>query len=462
MDIRPRERDAVIAALRAGVVPKVGQQLIQVGRSKEIEALVTDLKGIAAGGSLFRLVIGEYGSGKTFFLNLVRTLALELKLVVANADLNPDRRLHASGGQARSLYAELMKSLATRTRPEGGALASVVEKLVSGLAAGVAQNVVQKDPKQEGKVSEHTAQAIRKSLEPLAELVGGYDFVEVIVAYWRGFETHNDALQGHAVRWLRGEFATKTEARAALGVRTIIEDTSVYDQLKVMARFTRLAGYGGLLVCLDEMVNLYKLTSGRARDANYEQILRILNDVLQHPPQGLGVVMSGTPEFLYDTRRGLYSYPALQRRLTENTFAREGLVDYTGPVLKLGNLSPEELFVLLQKLRLLYAFGEESKQLIPDEGLRAFMTHCQRKLGETYFRTPGTTITSFVNLLAVLDQNRQASWRELVGQVEVKPDKAPPLTVEEDTQATKPKSSSAASQVARPSGDDDDLTSFKL
>ena len=462
MNIRPRDRDAVIAALRAGVVPKVGQQLIQVGRSKEIEALLAGIERIAAGGSLFRLVIGEYGSGKTFFLNLVRAMALEKKLVVANADLNPDRRLHASGGQARSLYAELMKSLATRTRPEGGALGSVVEKLVSGLAAGASQNVPN-GASQDGGASKHTAQAIRKSLEPLAELVGGYDFVDVIVAYWRGFETHNDALQGHAVRWLRGEFATKTEARAALGVRTIIEDTAVYDQLKVMARFTRLAGYGGLLVCLDEMVNLYKLTSGRARDANYEQILRILNDVLQHPPEGLGVVMSGTPEFLYDTRRGLYSYPALQRRLTENTFVREGLVDYTGPVLKLGSLSPEELFVLLQKLRLVYASGDESQQLIPDEGLTAFMTHCQRKLGETYFRTPGTTITSFVNLLAVLDQNRQASWRELVGQVEVKRDQAPPLTVEENTDTARLRSS-PASQVARSSGDgdDDELASFKL
>jgi hypothetical protein len=452
VNIRPRDRDAVISALRAGVVPKVGQHLIQVGRSKEIEALLADLDRVAAGGSLFRLIIGEYGSGKTFFLNLVRSLALEKKLVVANADLNPDRRLHASGGQARSLYAELMKSLATRTRPEGGALNSVVEKLVSTLAG----NAPKDNPS-------HTEQAIRKSLEPLSDLVGGYDFVEVIVAYWRGFQNHDDGLQSHAVRWLRGEFATKTEARAALGVRTIIEDSSFYDQLKVMARFTRLAGYGGLLVCLDEMVNLYKLTSSRAREANYEQILRILNDVLQHPPEGFGVLMGGTPEFLSDPRRGLYSYPALQRRLTENTFAREGLVDYTGPVLKLGSLSPEELYVLLQKLRLVFVSGDESRQLIPDEGLTAFMSHCQKKLGETYFRTPGTTITSFVNLLAVLDQNPQAQWSELVGQVQVRRDQAPAVTLEDDTDVPQGKPSNSSKAAAAPgSGDDDELTSFKL
>jgi hypothetical protein len=225
-----------------------------------------------------------------------------------------------------------------------------------------------------------------------------------------------------------------------------------------MAAFTRLAGYAGLLICLDEVVNLYKLTSSRARESNYEQILRILNDVLQNPPQGLGILMGGTPELLYDTRRGLYSYPALQRRLTENSFARAGLVDYTGPVLKLGSLSPEELYVLLQKLRLVYAAGDASRQRIPDEGLTAFMTHCQKKLGESYFRTPGTTITSFVNLLAVLDQNPQASWRELLGKVEVKPDHAPPITVADDREEPEGGSRAAAS----PAGDDDELASFKL
>lgn len=450
MNIRPRDREALLQALRAGVVPKVGQHLIQVGRSKEIEALLTDIERVAAGGSLFRLVIGEYGSGKTFFLNLVRAMALEKKLVVANADLNPDRRLHASGGQARSLYAELMRNLATRTRLEGGALSSVVEKLVAELSAHA--------PKDSPA---HTEQAIRRSLAPLSDLVGGFDFIEVIVAYWRGFESGNDALQNHAVRWLRGEFATKTEARAALGVRTIVEDTGVYDQLKLMARFTRLAGYGGLLVCLDEMVNLYKLSNTRAREANYEQILRILNDVLQNPPEGLGVLMGGTPEFLSDPRRGLYSYPALQRRLTENTFARAGLVDYTGPVLKLGSLSQEELYVLLQKLRLVYASGDESRQRIPDAGLTAFMTHCQRRLGETYFRTPGTTITSFVNLLAVLDQNPQASWRELVEQVEVAKDVAPVLEDVDDTDT--PRSApTPIDRAAAAADEDDDLTSFKL
>jgi len=437
-NIRSRDRDALLQALRAGVVPRVGQQLIQVGRAREIEALLADISRVADGSALFRLIIGEYGSGKTFFLNLVRAIALEKKLVVASADLNPDRRLHASGGQARSLYGELMRNLATRTKPEGGSLAAVVERFVS---------------------TQRNESAIRTALEPLSELVGGYDFNAVINAYWRGFDSNNETLKSHAVRWLRGEFATKTEAREALGVRTIVDDSSVYDQLKLMARFTRLAGYGGLLVTLDELVNLYKLANTQARNANYEQILRILNDVLQNPPEGLGVLMGGTPEFLLDTRRGLFSYPALQSRLAENTFAQQGLVDYTSPVMRLGSLTPEDFYVLLEKLRLVYAGGDPGKFRLPDAGLTAFMAHCQRKLGETYFRTPRTIIRDFVNLLATLEQNPTAQWSVLLEQTQPQADIAPSNEIQEET----PSSATAISSLNHTKvPETDEFATFKL
>jgi len=326
--IRAKDRDAVIQSLRAGVVPRVGQHLIQVGRVKELEALMKDVERIADAGSGFRVVIGEYGSGKTFFLNLVRAIAMEKKLVTMHADLNPDRRLHATGGQARSLYAELAKNLSTRTKPDGGALPGIVEKFIA-------------QAKSEAKTSGKPSEAIvRERLDHLSEMVNGYDFAEVIAAYCRGFDEGNEQLKSDAIRWLRGEFTTKTDARAALGVRTIIDDASIYDQLKLLARFIRLAGYSGLMVCLDELVNLYKLSNTQARNANYEQILRILNDSLQGSAEGLGIVLGGTPEFLMDTRRGLYSYAALQSRLAENTFAKAGMVDYSGPVLRLASLTP--------------------------------------------------------------------------------------------------------------------------
>jgi hypothetical protein len=408
--IRSKDRDAVIQSLRAGVVPRVGQHLIQVGRAKELAALIKDIDRIADGGSAFRVVVGEYGAGKTFFLNLVRAIGLEKKLVTLHADLNPDRRLHASGGQARSLYAELTKNLSTRTKPDGGALAGIVEKFISQAKT---------DAKTTGQSSESL---IHARLAQLTEMVNGYDFAEVIAAYCRGFDEGNEQLKADAIRWLRGEFTTKTDARLALGVRSCVEDAAVYDQLKLLARFVRLAGYSGLLICLDEMVNLYKLANTQARNANYEQILRMLNDSLQGTADGLGFILGGTPEFLLDTRRGLYSYAALQSRLTENTFAAAGLVDYSGPVLRLSALTPEDFYVLLDKLRHVYAGGDRSQYLLPDDALPLFMQHCASRLSEAYFRTPRTTITAFINLLAVLEQNPQARWQDLLGQVEVKAD----------------------------------------
>jgi len=408
--IRPRDRDAVIQSLRAGVVPRSGQHLIQVGRVREIETLVADIARISDGGSAFRVVIGEYGAGKTFFLNLVRAVALEKKLVVATADLNPDRRLHASGGQARSLYAELMRNLSTRTKPDGGALAGIVEKFIA-------------TAKTEAKASSQSTEAVlRQKLDQLTELVNGYDFADVIAAYCRGYEEGKEKLKSDAIRWLRGEFATKTDARHALGVRSIVDDSEVYDQLKLMARFVRLAGFSGLLVGLDELVNLYKLANTQARNANYEQILRILNDSLQGTAVGLGFVLGGTPEFLLDTRRGLYCYPALQSRLAQNTFASDGLVDFSGPVVRLSSLTPEDFYVLLQKIRSVYALGDADKFLVPDQGIFSFMEHCSKRIGDTYFRTPRTTITAFINMLAVIDQNPGAAWQDLLGGIEVAPD----------------------------------------
>lgn len=408
--IRSRDRDAVIQSLRAGVVPRAGQHLIQVGRAREVQTLVSDIDRLADGGSSFRLVVGEYGAGKTFFLNLVRAIAMERKLVVASADLNPDRRLHASGGQARSLYAELMRNLATRTKPDGGALPGVVEKFISTAVT---------ESKSQGVSTE---QVIRAKLEQLSELVNGYDFADVIAAYWRGFEQGNEQLKSDAIRWLRGEFATRTDARAALGVRTIVDDASVYDQLKLMGRFVRLAGYSGLLVCLDELVNLYKLANAQARNANYEQLLRMLNDSLQGTAVGLGFVLGGTPDFLMDTRRGVYSYEALQSRLAQNTFATNGLVDFSGPVVRLSSLTAEDFYVLLTKIRHVYAAGDTGKYLLPDDAIHQFMTHCANRIGDSFFRTPRTTITAFINLLAVLEQNPGVGWRDLIGSVEVAAD----------------------------------------
>ena len=453
--IRPRERDALLQSLRAGVVPRVGQHHIQVGRANEVAALVADIDRIADGGSAIRFAIGDYGAGKSFFLSLVRSIALERKVLTVHADLSPHRRLHATGGQARSLYAELMRNLSTRAKPDGGAMPSVVERFVTdSLSAARDRGVVPEV-------------VLRERLAALEELTGGYDFAEVIAAYWRGHDSGNEQLKADAVRWLRGEFATRTDARAALGVRTIVDDASFYDHLKLFARFVRLAGFGGLLVCLDELVNLYKMANSQARNANYEQILRILNDCLQGTATGLGFVLGGTPDLLLDTRRGLYSYTALQSRLAENTFAGDDLVDYSGPVLRLANLSPEDLYVLLGKVRHVFAAGDPADHLVPDEALTAFMNHCANRVGDAYFRTPRSTIKAFADLLAILEQNPGVAWSELIDRVDIAPEQNPDLVplAEDEAISADGGGSAHGSAVTRPvteSGPDDDLTSLRI
>jgi hypothetical protein len=420
VSIRSRERDAILQSLAAGVVPRLGLQHIQVGRVEEVRALIRDLERIADGGSGVRFVIGEYGSGKTFFLQLIRSIALQKSLLAAHADLTPDRRLHATGGQGRNLYAELMRNLSTRTKPDGGALPSVVERFVS--------SALQEARKTEGAVTE----IIHSRLQSLSEMVGGYDFATVVDCYWRGHESGNEQLQSDAVRWLRAEYSTKTDARAALGVRSIVDDANFYDRLKLMARFVRLAGYSGLMVALDEMVNLFKLANTKARNSNYEQILRVVNDCLQGSAEGLGFVFGGTPEFLMDARRGLYSYEALHSRLEENAFAASaGVVDYNAPVLRLENLSPEDLFVVLQRIRHVFASGDTERYLVPDEALHAFMAHCFKKVGEAYFRTPRSTIKRFVGLLSVLEQEPALDWRKLVDAAELETDTDPSTTIQD-------------------------------
>ena len=427
--VKARERDTIIQALRAGVVPRVGLRHIQVGRTSEIGELVRDIERIGEGGSAIRFIIGEYGSGKTFFLNLIRLIAVEKGMVVLSADIAPDRRLHATGGQARSLYSEMARNTSTRSKQDGGAMASVVERFATQ-AVHTAENTGQE-----------ANSVIREKLAHLEEMTGGYDFATVVSRYWEGFDTGNEDLKSAALRWLRGEYSTRTDARRDLGVRAIVNDAVIYDQLKLLALFVREAGYQGLVISLDEMVNLYKLASSQARQSNYEQILRILNDVLQGSAQHIGFMLGGTPEFLMDTRRGLYSYQALQSRLAENTFARDGIIDLSGPVIRLNNLTPEDMFVLLTNIRRVM---QDEDNAIPDEALNDFMSHCSSRIGDAYFRTPRNTVKEFVNMLSVLAQNPDTGWRSLIGSVNLVEDDGPDMNEIEDD------------------GTDDELASFKL
>lgn len=453
-NIRPRERSAIIQSLRAGVTPRIGLEYIQVGRVNEVKALIEDLDNIEQGGSAFRIIIGDFGAGKSFFLQLIRYIALEKGMVVINADMSPDRRLFASNGQARNLYKELARNLATRAHPEGNAMIPLVEKFITEQ---------RRVADAEGKDVERV---IKDKLNSLSELVDGYDFAQVIATYWKAYNEGNEDLKNNVIRYLRGEYTSRADARRDLGVRAIVEDNNVYDHIKLLARFVTQAGYKGLLVNLDEVVNLYKLPSQRARSSNYEQVLRILNDCLQGSAESLGFLLGGTPEFLMDQRKGLYSYEALHSRLAENTFAQiANVVDYHSPILMLQNLSPEEIYVLLCNIRNVFAGGNKDKYILPDEALKAFLEHCSKNIGDAYFRTPRNTIKAFVDLLSIVEQNPDLSWQSLIGNIKIDSETDNSLvTIADDDKLTENviKKEDDNSSKADDNADDDELTSFTL
>ena len=453
-NIRPRERSAIIQSLRAGVTPRIGLEYIQVGRVNEVKALIEDLDNIEQGGSAFRIIIGDFGAGKSFFLQLIRYIALEKGMVVINADMSPDRRLFASNGQARNLYKELARNLATRAHPEGNAMIPLVEKFITEQ---------RRVADAEGKDVERV---IKDKLNSLSELVDGYDFAQVIATYWKAYNEGNEDLKNNVIRYLRGEYTSRADARRDLGVRAIVEDNNVYDHIKLLARFVTQAGYKGLLVNLDEVVNLYKLPSQRARSSNYEQVLRILNDCLQGSAESLGFLLGGTPEFLMDQRKGLYSYEALHSRLAENTFAQiANVVDYHSPILMLQNLSPEEIYVLLSNIRNVVAGGNKDKYILPDEALKAFLEHCSKNIGDAYFRTPRNTIKAFVDLLSIVEQNPDLSWQSLIGNIKIDSETDNSLvTIADDDKLTETviKKEDDNSSKADDNADDDELTSFTL
>ena len=407
--IKPKERETIIQSLRSGVVPRLGLHHIQVGRSEELKSFVKDVDTIADGGTVFRFIIGEYGSGKTFFLSLIRSIALEKGLVTIHADLSPSKRLYGAGGKARMLLSELISNMSTRSKQDGNALSNVLDKFIVPI---------------QGNENNHSVdKLILTELQEINNYTCGFSFSMVVRKYWEGYETGNEELKSNALRWLRAEYNSRVDAYRDLGVRDIITDASFYDTLKLYSVLVRKAGYKGLLVCLDELVNLFKITSSVARKSNYEEILYMLNNTLQGSFPGIGFILCGTPEFLIDERRGLYSYDALRSRLAQNSFAtRLGLTDYSSTVLTLSNLTREELYVLLKNLRNVFASGDSSKYLVPDEALTAFMIHCEQKIGESYFRTPRTTIKSFLDMLSMLEQYPNLSWKELIESVEIKRD----------------------------------------
>lgn len=412
MSITKREAKTILTSLSAGVVPRTGLRHVSVGRLPEVAALKSDLDHNREGGATVRFVIGKFGSGKSFLLQLMRTYALESKFVVADADFSPERRLFGSGDEAIATYRELMKNLSTQTRPDGNALPTIIERWISSIQTNVAteSSLDHGSPEFVNQVKSR----IFSTLNDMQELIHGFDFGSVLAAYYQGYADNNEELKSSALRWLRGEYGTKTEAYDALKIRTIINSDNFYDYLKVFAVFFKKIGYSGFTVCLDEAAYLYTITNSVSRKNNYEVILSIINDCLQGKASYIGFIFGGTPEFMEDQRRGLFSYEALRSRLAGNRFLGEGLQDFTGPVIKLSTLTIDEIFVLLQKIREIHQSQSATPVQMTDQDIHTYMEETLRRMGAREFTTPRELVREFVNLLNLLDQYPGKSWKEIV------------------------------------------------
>jgi len=409
--IPKRVTTALVQSLGGGVTPRIGLEHIAVGRKAEIEALVSDLDTlIAEGGATCRIIMGRYGSGKSFLCQLIRNYALGKNFVVMDAELSPTHRLTGSGGQGLNLYRELMKNCATRTQ-ESNAFKLLLEQWIST----VKQQVQAKGLKANSAKFDDAVEAnIDQAVQQIEGLVHGFDFGMVIKAYWHGHQSSDDELKDAAIRWLRGEYDTKTEARKALNVGVIINDDTWYDYLKILAQFVKSIGYGGLVVFIDEAVNLYKIVNTTARSNNYERLLTIFNDTMQGKVGYLGFYFGATPDMVEDTRRGLFSYEALRTRLQESRFAQSGLRDLSGPLVRLDVLTPNEMAALLAQVRKIHALHYGYVETLTNEQIAAFLKEVRKKLGAEKLLTPRELVRDFMAVLNLLHQNPNVTFETIV------------------------------------------------
>ncbi|MBQ8611368.1 MAG: ATP-binding protein [Oscillospiraceae bacterium] len=413
MKIPKRIASAVINSLKGGVVPRIGLPYITVGRATEIDALLHDVDIIADGGASFRFIVGKYGSGKSFLLQTIRNYVMDRGFVVADADLSPERRLQGTKGQGLATYKELIRNLSTKTRPEGGALTLILDRWISAVQseAAMESGLSPEDP----AFAQLVEKKIFAVIAALNEMVHGFDFARLLTVYYRAAVEGDDARKALVVKWFRGEYATKSEAKAELGVNIVITDDDWYEYIKLFAVFLKKAGYNGMLVLVDELVNIYKIPNSITRQYNYEKILTMYNDTLQGKAQYLGLIMCGTPQCIEDTRRGVFSYEALRSRLAEGKFGREGVKDMLAPIIRLEPLTAEEMLVLVEKLAEIHAGLFDYEQTLTQQDLVAFIEIEFGRIGAGSNITPREVIRDFIELLNIVYQNPQVDVRTLLG-----------------------------------------------
>lgn len=423
-NIKPKEATEIINSLISGTVPRIGVQHIAVGRDEEIKAVIATMGDIKNGSNAMKFWIGDFGSGKSFMFHLMKTVALKQKFVVTQADFTPDNRLYSNDGKGVALYSALMDNIAIQTKPDGGALPTLIEKWIDKVIERTAEKnkISLVDIRAESNVP-LVENAILKTVNAITE-VGGFDFGSVMMQYYRGYMNGDDTLRRNALRWLKGEYGTKSEARKDLGVREIVNDLNYYDMLKNFCKFFVSMGYSGFMINLDEAINLYKISTAPMREKNYEKILTMYNDCYQGKVEHLFINVAGTRDFLENERRGLYSYNALKSRLETNKYAVGGIKDFAQPVIKIEPISHADIFVLLKNLKEIFDYKYEVSSQVNADDIQSFMKEIYNKPGATEFLMPREVIREFLNILNVLRQNPEVSFAQLSSSVTVKDERS--------------------------------------
>lgn len=408
-----RIANTLLNALKGGVVPRTGLGYITVGRKDEIDALLHDVETISIGGASFRFIIGKYGAGKSFLLQTIRNYAMERGFVVVDADLSPERRLVGNKGEGLATYKELMKNLSTHTSPDGGALSLLLQKWIAALKTEVmTQNSL---PADSGRLNELVELKIHQTVNELETIVHGFDFACIISMYWKATVNEDDELKSKTLKWLRGEYSTKTEAKQELGIGVIITDDDWYEYIKLFSMFVVKAGYKGMIMMIDELVNLFKIPNSISRQKNYEKILTLYNDIMQGKAQYLGVIMGGTPQCIEDTRRGVFSYEALKSRLENSRFSDGATRDLLAPIIRLKTLTPEEMYFLVQKLEIIHALVYKYEPKLKPETLQYFIKTEFARVGAGQNITPREVIRDFIEILNIILQNPDKTLESVLG-----------------------------------------------
>ncbi|MBU5427676.1 ATP-binding protein [Tissierella pigra] len=413
--VNPKEADNIIKALEGGVVPRRGIQHLLVGRNEEVQEIISILESITQGGSDIRFWIGDFGSGKSFMLRTIESIAVQKNFVVSTVDLTPTRRFYSSDGKAKSLYNEIINNIVIQTSQDGNAINTIIEEWINRIITNISERdnipINQLLMIENKKIVENEILNITSCFKSVGL---SYELGQAISKYYEGIAEDNKVLKLKALRWIRGDIDTRTESKRELGIERIINDDNWYDAIKNLAELFSDIGYSGFVVNFDEAVNLYKLPMAQTRERNYEKILNIFNECKSNTARGLFINFGATRKTIFDEHRGMSSYGALKGRLGSDGNLNSRLINTNKTALLLKPLTVEEIYTLLDNLNSIYNIHYRKNISMTTENIQIYMEEQLNRPGAAEFLTPRAVIKDYLEVLDLIRQNPDEEIESIV------------------------------------------------